>query len=140
MNMLNFSKHILAIAYENNLPVSNHQLQKIMYFTMIDQKANYDLLAQMYDEPFYVWRYGPVIPKIYRKYKIYGASSIIDKGKRNSKYSIFDKSIIELLHEEPHSLIDESRKHNYWLLNKDKIINGTSNIKYKLDDVLNGVK
>lgn len=140
MNMLNFAKHILAIAYENNLPVSNHQLQKIMYFTMIDQKANYDLLAQMYDEPFYVWRYGPIIPKIYRKYRIYGASSIIEKGKRNSKYSIFDKSIIELLHEEPHSLIDESRKHNHWLSNRDKIIKGISNVKYSLDQILNEVK
>ena len=136
MNMLNFANHILAIAYENNLSISNQQLHKVMYFAMIEQKDNYDLLAQMYDEPFYVWRYGPVIPKIYRKYKIYGASSIIDKGKRNSKYSIFDKSIIELLHEEPHLLIDESREDNYWLLNRDKIIKGISNVEYRLEDVL----
>lgn len=140
MNMLNFAKHILAIAYENNLPVSNQQLHKVMYFAMIDQKNNYELLAQMYDKPFYVWRYGPVIPKIYRKYRIYRASSIIDKGKRNSKYSIFDESIIKLLHEEPHSLIDESRKHTHWLSNKDKIIKGTSNIKYSLNNILNEVK
>lgn len=136
MNMLNFANHILAIAYEKNLSINNQQLHKVMYFTMIDQKDNYDLLAQMYDEPFYVWRYGPVIPRIYRKFRIYGASSIIEKGERNSKYSIFDKSIIELLHEEPHSLIDESRAHNYWLLNQDKIIKGTSNIEYKLEDIL----
>ena len=140
MNMLNFAKHILAIAYENNLPVSNQQLHKVMYFAMIDQKDNYELLAQMYDEPFYVWRYGPVIPKIYRKYRIYGTSSIIEKGERNSKYSIFDKSIIELLHEEPHSLIDESREHKHWLSNKNKIVKGTSNVKYSLINILNEVK
>lgn len=136
MNMLNFANHILAIAYENNLSISNQQLHKVMYFAMIDQKDNYDLLAQMYDEPFYICRYGPVIPKIYRKYRIYGASSIIEKGKQNNKYSIFDKSIIKLLHEEPHLLIDESRKHNHWLSNRDKIIKGTSNIEYKLEDIL----
>lgn len=139
MNMLNFANHILAIAYENNLSISNLQLQKVMYFAMREQQDNPELLSEMYDEPFYVWRYGPTIPRIYRKFRIYGASSIIEKGERNSKYSIFDKPIIELLHEEQHSLIDESREHNYWLLNKDKIIKGTSNVKYKLDDVLNGV-
>lgn len=138
MNMLNFANHILAIAYEKNLSINNQQLHKVMYFTMIDQKDNYDLLAQMYDEPFYVWRYGPVIPKIYRKYRIYGASSIIEKGKRNSKYSIFNNNIIELLNQDVFSLIDESRAHNYWLLNKDKIFKGTSNVKYSLNDVLNG--
>lgn len=140
MTMRDFANHILAVAYENNLSVSNLHLQKVMYFAMIDQKDNYDLLAQMYDEPFYVWRYGPVIPKIYRKFRIYGASSIIEKGERNSKYSIFDKSIIKLLHEEPHLLIDESRKHNHWLSNRDKIIKGISNVKYSLDQILNEVK
>ena len=139
MSMLNFANHILAVAYENNLSVSNLQLQKVMYFAMREQKDNHELLSQMYDEPFYVWRYGPTIPRIYRKFRIYGASSIIEKGERNSEYSIFDKLIIKLLHEEPHSLIDESRAHNYWLSNKDKIIKGTSNVKYSLDDVLNGV-
>lgn len=140
MTMRDFANHILAVAYENNLSVSNLHLQKVMYFAMREQKDNYELLSNMYDEPFYIWRYGPVIPKIYRKYRIYGASSIIEKGKRNSKYSIFDKSIIELLHEEPHSLIDESRKHNHWLSNRDKIIKGISNVKYSLDQILNEVK
>ena len=80
MNMLNFAKHILSVAYENKLSVSNLGLQKVMYFTMREHKDNQDLLNQMYDESFYVWRYGPVVPKIYRKFRIYGASSIIKKG------------------------------------------------------------
>lgn len=136
MTMLNFANHILAVAYENNLSVSNLQLQKVMYFAMREQKNNYELLSEMYNEPFYIWRYGPVIPKIYRKFRIYGASSIIDKGQKDNNYSIFDESIVKLLNEETSSLITESRKHNYWLLNKDKIIKGTSDIKYRLEDVL----
>lgn len=140
MNMLNFANHILAVAYENNLSVSNLQLQKVMYFAMRDQKDNHELLSKMYDEPFYVWRYGPTVPEIYRKYRIYGASSIIDKGKRVDNYSIFDKSIIELLNEEPSLLISKSRNHSYWLSHKSKIVNGTSNIKYSLGNILNGVK
>ena len=140
MNMLNFANHILAVAYKNNLSVTNLQLHKVMYFAIIDQKDNYELLSKIYDEPFYVWRYGPVIPSIYKKYSGYGSRAIIEKGAKADEYSIFDNTIIELLDKDVFSLIDESRKHNYWLLNKDKIINGTSNIKYKLDDILNRVK
>ena len=136
MTMRNFANHILAVAYENNLSISNLQLQKVMYFAMREQKDNLELLSEMYDEPFHVWRYGPTIPNIYKKFRIYGASSIIEKGKKDNNYSVFDKSIIELLHQDVSSLIDESREHTYWLLNKDKIIKGTSDIKYTLEDVL----
>ena len=138
MNMLNFANHILAVAYENNLSVSNLQLQKVMYFAMREQKDNHELLSQMYDEPFYVWRYGPVVPKIYRKYRIYGASSIIEKGQKSDEYSIFDESIIKLLKEDLFTLIDKSREHKFWQKNKDKIVKGTSDVKYELGDVLNG--
>ena len=136
MTMKDFANHILAVAYENNLSISNLQLQKVMYFAMREQKNNYELLSEMYDEPFYIWRYGPTIPGIYRKFRIYGASSIIDKGEKDDSYSIFNKSIVKLLNEEPHSLIAKSREHIYWLSNKDKIIKGTSDIKYRLKDVL----
>ena len=136
MTMRNFANHILAVAYENNLSISNLHLQKVMYFAMREQKDSYELLSEMYDEPFYVWRYGPTIPGIYRKFRIYGTSSIIDKGEKDNSYSIFNESIVKLLNEEPHSLITKSREHSYWLSNKDKIIKGTSNIKYRLEDVL----
>lgn len=105
--------------------------------SMREQKDNHELLFQMYDEPFYVWRYGPVVPKIYRKFRIYGASSIIEKGEKNIEYSIFNDSIIKLLKEDLFTLIDKSREHKFWQENKDKIVNGTSDVKYTLDDVLN---
>ena len=134
--MLRFANHILAVAYENNLSVSNLQLQKVMYFAMREQKANRKLLLQMYNEPFYVWRYGPVVPSIYRKYKGYGSRAIIEKGERNSKFSIFDNVIIYFLNKEPFSLVEKSCTHRHWLVNKDRIFNGMSGIKYKLKDVL----
>lgn len=137
MTMLNFANHILAVVYENNLSVSNLGLQKVMYFAMREQKNNYKLLNQMYDEPFYIWRYGPIVPKIYRKYRIYGASSIIEKGQKSDEYSIFDESIIKLLKEDLFTLIDKSREHKFWQKNKDKIVKGTSDVKYELDDILN---
>ena len=32
MNMEKFANHIIAVAKENKLPITNLQLQKIMYF------------------------------------------------------------------------------------------------------------
>lgn len=136
MTMLNFAKHILAVAYENNLSVSNLQLQKVMYFAIREQKDNHELLSEIYNEQFYVWRYGPIVPSIYEKYCGYGSRAIIEKGERNSQYSIFDNSIIKLLKENLFTLVDKSREHKFWQENEDKIVNGTSDIKYKLNDVL----
>ena len=137
MSMLNFANHILAVAYENNLSVSNLQLQKVMYFAMREQSDNYELLSQMYDEPF-VWRYGPVVPSIYRKYKGYGSRAIIDSGEKDDTLNIFNSSILLLLEKEPFSLVEESHRHSFWKLNEDKIHRGTSDVKYSLEDVING--
>ncbi len=136
MTMRDFANHILAVAHENISSVTNLQLQKIMYFAMRDQKDNIELLSEMYDEAFYVWYYGPIIPSIHKKYSGYGSRAIIENGKRNDKYSIFNAVIIELLNKDVFSLIDESREHNHWLSNKNKIVHGKSNIKYKLEDIL----
>lgn len=114
MNMLNFAKHILAVAYENKLSVSNLGLQKVMYFAIREHKDNHDLLYEIYDEPFYTWRYGPIIPSIYRKYRGYGSRAIIEKGEKINEYSIFDDSIIRILKEDLFTLIDKSREHKFW--------------------------
>lgn len=137
MSMLNFENHILAVAYENKLSVSNLGLQKVMYFTMREHKNNHALLSEIYDEPFYVWRYGAIVPRIHKKYSGYGSRAIIEKGEKNIEYSIFNDSIIKLLKEDLFTLVDKSRENKFWQKNKDKIVNGTSNIKYELDDVLN---
>ena len=136
MTMRDFANHILAVAHENNLSVNNLHLQKVMYFAMREQKDNLELLSEIYDEPFYVWRYGPTVPSIYKKYSGYGSRAIIEKGERSNEYSIFDNFIIELLNQDLFSLIDKSREHSHWLSNKDKIVHGKSDIKYRLEDVL----
>lgn len=136
MSMRDFANHILAVAHENNLSVNNLHLQKVMYFAMREQKDNLELLSEIYDEPFYVWRYGPTVPSIYKKYSGYGSRAIIEKGERSNEYSIFDNFIIELLNQDLFSLIDKSREHSHWLSNKDKIVHGKSDIKYRLEDVL----
>ena len=135
MTMRNFANHILAVAHENISSVTNLQLQKIMYFAMKDQKNNIELLSEIYDEPFYVWHYGPTVPSIYAKYYEYGSRAIIEKGKRDDKYSIFDNTIINLLNKDLFELIEKSRVNIHWQANKNKISKGISKVKYELEDI-----
>ena len=136
MTMLKFANHILSVAYENQLVVNNLHLHKVMYFAMREQKDNYKLLSKIYNEPFCVWYYGPIVPSIYRKYCGFGSRVIIEKGERISEYSVFDDSIIKLLQEDQFTLIDKSREHKFWQENKNKIVKGGSDVKYNLNDVL----
>lgn len=133
--MRNFANHILAIAYENNLSVSNLKLQQVMYFALKTQKNNLELLSEIYDEPFHVWSYGPTVPSIYAKYYGYGSKAIIEKGKRDDKYSIFDNTIINLLNKNLFELIEKSRVNIHWQANKNKISKGISKVKYELEDI-----
>lgn len=111
MSMKDFAHHIIAVANENNLPITNLQLQKVMYFTFKDALINqtYDKkwFDTVYDSPFLVWRYGPVEKDIYETYNIYGASPIIEKNEINPKFNRLNKFIIENL----------KKIHLYWLIN-----------------------
>ena len=135
MTMRDFANHILAIAYKNNLSVSNLKLQQVMYFAIKTQKDNPELLSEIYDEPFYVWSYGPTIPSIYAKYYGYGSRAIIEKGERKDEYSIFDNTIINLLNKDLFELIEKSRINIHWQANKNKISRGISKVKYELEDI-----
>lgn len=135
MTMRDFANHILAIAYENNLSVSNLKLQQVMYFAIKTQKDNPELLSEIYDEPFYVWAYGPTVPSIYARYYGYGSRAIIEKGKRNDEYSIFDNTIINLLNKDLFELIEKSRVNIHWQANKNKKSKGISKVKYELEDI-----
>ncbi|MCM1284139.1 MAG: DUF4065 domain-containing protein [Roseburia sp.] len=86
------AKFVISFCAESETPVSNLQLQKILYFLQV-----YFIKMERYlfQEDFYAWQYGPVIPEIYFMFAGYGASKI------NSRYNTFlekeDKDIIEPL-------------------------------------------
>lgn len=138
MGMIDFANHIIAVAYENKLSVSNLHLQKIMYFTMREHKEDLSLLKDIYDEPFCVWRYGPVVPEIYKEFKGYGSRAIIEEGKKNINFDNFNDTILALLNRDPFDLVEESHSHEFWQKNEDKLKYGTSDIEYSLEDIING--
>lgn len=62
--------------YQGN-PISNLQLQKILYFLQsVYCRATEGSL--IFPDEFEAWPYGPVLPEVYDEYSCYGASVIDD--------------------------------------------------------------
>lgn len=138
MNMQKLTNHIIAVANENHRTITNIQLQKILYFTL---RYSVPLIGlknakEIYDEPFLVWQYGPILKSQYDKFYTYGASPIIEDLPQSENYKRLNNLIIRLLDMDVFRLINTSRNHNFWKQNKNKIINGRSTIAYPLNEVL----
>lgn len=139
MSMNDFAHHIIAVANENSLKVTNLQLQKVMYFSLKEalQKNLFDRkqLTELYDRPFLVWRYGPVERDIYETYKVYGADPITESQNPYSEYKFLDSFIVTELKKDPFELVNESHQEEYWEKHEKDIHGWRSNVEYSLDNV-----
>ena len=71
---IDVAKYIINYAYEKNHPISNLQLQKILYFLWIDfykEKNKY-----LFDDEIEAWKYGPIIPNVYNSYSHFSAMKL----------------------------------------------------------------
>ena len=138
MGMHNLTNHIIAVANKNQRTINNIQLQKILYFTL---RYSVPLIGlentkEIYDEPFLVWQYGPILKSEYNRFYTYGTNPIIEDLPQSENYKRLNKLIIRLLDMDVFRMIDASRTHNFWKQNKNKIITGRSTIEYPLNKVL----
>lgn len=78
---------IVNMAISNGKPVSNLQLQKILYFAQRDYIRTHDGNI-LFDDSFEAWQYGPVVPSVYRSYSIFGGSPIY-KAAEYRDFNIF---------------------------------------------------
>lgn len=72
---LDLAKYILQKCIDDSCPISNLQLQKILYyvqgeFLREDRKA--------FAEPIEAWILGPVVPSVFERYCMNGAMQILD--------------------------------------------------------------
>lgn len=68
------AQYIVLKCINEGHPISNLQLQKILYFCQCEYlKKTGDPL---FDDSFVAWQYGPVIPDVYRKYSLWGGNHI----------------------------------------------------------------
>ena len=142
MTMMAFAHHIIAVAHDNGLTITNLQLQKIMYFSLQDALRNGTLdrhiIEDNYDQPFLVWRYGPVEREVYDAYKVYGADSITEQSEISDVFNPLNNEIISLLQRNPFELVKVSHLEPFWREHSNEIVGWRSNTRYGLDDIMVG--
>lgn len=81
------------------MPVSNLKLQKLLYFVQAYFLAKYG--TPCFREDIEAWDFGPVVPAVYHRYKVYGSSAIL-----SAKRYLFD-GMRELIKIDDSTMIDE---------------------------------
>ena len=70
---LDLSKYIVSKCVRENCPVSNLQLQKILYYIQ-KEFLLHDRIA--FSDEIEAWQFGPVVPNVYYKFCGFGAMPI----------------------------------------------------------------
>ncbi len=73
--------------------ITNLKLQKILYFAQAYYIAK--LGRALFSDDIEAWEYGPVVSRVYKKYRSNGSNPIIDDGK--SSLSEEDKKVVQII-------------------------------------------
>ena len=71
---LNVAEHIIKRCNEQGRPISNLKLQKILYFVQAEFLVSTGNVC--FTDTIEAWDFGPVVPSVYHRYKVYGSASI----------------------------------------------------------------
>lgn len=73
---LTLAKYIVTKCVNDDCPISNLQLQKILYFIQVDSLKRTGTPAFL--DNIEAWQFGPVVPRVYYYFCGNGALSILD--------------------------------------------------------------
>lgn len=111
---LDVAKYIIHYCTLSGKPISNIQLQKILYYVQLNFYRILDRAA--FRESIEAWQYGPVVPIVYDKYKQYGAVQIcqfdfgIQERFSNMEIDLINKVIELCISVGPWELVNKSHK------------------------------
>ena len=113
---LDLSKYIISKCVRDGHPISNLQLQKILYYIQV-YFLKHDNIA--FPDAIEAWQFGPVVPNVYYYYCGYGAMPITSMHERIT-IEAQDKNIVDEIIEnkrglDPWKLVEEThRKNGAW--------------------------
>ncbi|HYM19622.1 MAG TPA: type II toxin-antitoxin system antitoxin SocA domain-containing protein [Candidatus Kapabacteria bacterium] len=61
------ANYFIEKAYENNKPISNKKLQKLVYYAQVWFLVHYN--TKLFRDKIEAWIHGPAIPALYSKYR-----------------------------------------------------------------------
>lgn len=105
----NIANNILKRAFEQNVEVTPMKLQRIIYFIYRDYLQTTG--QSLFSERFEVWRYGPVLPTVYQKFRPFNGKPITEFAK-DSKGEVL--CVTEKVESDLRKIID-----NVWYCYKD---------------------
>lgn len=127
---LSVANYIIDYCNSKGRGVSNLKLQKILYFVQAEFLVSTH--APCFNDPIEAWDFGPVVPSVYHKYKIYGAGIIPFSSEAWPSERILDrdkKTIVSMVEQAlPYSasqLVEITHSHDPW---KNSYIRGYNNI------------
>lgn len=100
---MDVAKYVIDYSNKSNYAISNLKLQKILYFIQANFLVNLDKAC--FYEDIEAWNFGPVVPSVYYKYKVFGSSNISSNESTNEKFLLNDRKLIEIM-------IDECSKYS----------------------------
>lgn len=139
--MRDLANHIIAVANDNGLSVTNLQIQKIMFFALGFHIRNIghidDLAEDTYDVPFEKWRYGPVVESVYYRFNHLKDGDITEElnGNYDEDYSEWDDTILNLLNIDVFKLVKVSHELPSWSRYEQKILNKEYVRSYTIEEI-----
>lgn len=109
---MEIAKYIITKCSRENEPLSNLQLQKIMYYVQRDFLQNTG--APVFNDDFYAWKFGPVLEDVYYNYCNRGASKIQEEYQiiniEKATQKRIDNVVIEKRKLNPWDMVEETHK------------------------------
>ena len=72
--VVDIANYVVSKCYRDGKPVSNLQLQKMLYFLQLLFLEAFKV--PLFNEEFEAWPYGPVMPSVYRMFSRFGGAPI----------------------------------------------------------------
>ena len=95
-NALLIAEYIVKYCNDKKFSISNLKLQKLLYFVQAAFLVEKGLPC--FPEEIEAWDFGPVVPLVYYKYKIYGGTNI--------PYMNSDENLFEVISQEDKDIIN----------------------------------
>ncbi|WP_425446664.1 Panacea domain-containing protein [Dethiothermospora halolimnae] len=106
---LEIARYIINKCTVENSPISNLQLQKILYFLQKEYLVNRN--SVLFSDEIQAWQFGPVVPEVYYQYCGFGSMAItmnyeVEIGADD--ISIIDRIVNEKRCKNPWDLVSET--------------------------------
>lgn len=105
------AKYIVSKCMTDGCPISNLQLQKILYYIQRDFLRNDN---KAFPDEIQAWQFGPVVPNVYYRFSAYGAMEITNQYDVTDEFNYTDVEIGSI-----DAIVEEKRECDPWELVED---------------------